>query len=258
MQFLSERIETAIEAVTLRRLLAISSFAAAASGAIWGWEHIVPYLTERGMTGLAGIPIWAIGAFVFLLCALGSVFEYAHRLRISIRPKLRLSFNQDIGGIVETPLKFWTPQSDGTRLLTGEVTCSYLRVHADATSKKPVRECTAFLTGIEKKAPGDTVFKVVPLSYAVQLAGQQEFRVLPNVTRTIDFMTCRHDNNLLLLDGSWPLTLRNAFVDRATYRLTICVNGDGVSETVKVDVNWAGSAQTITAFQSPALQGSAG
>jgi ribosome-associated translation inhibitor RaiA len=45
----------------------------------------------------------------------------------------------------------------------------------------------------------------------------------------------------------WPLSLKDAFKEDATYRFTFAVNHENVTKKIQVDVNWRGQWDTIQA-----------
>jgi hypothetical protein len=81
------------------------------------------------------------------------------------------------------------------------------------------------------------------------LRDDKSFDVLPGVPCTIDFLSCSSQNNRLALTGQSPLALGNVFDDIATYRFTIAVNADGITEHIRVDIEWSGRWDKITGCQ---------
>jgi hypothetical protein len=58
---------------------------------------------------------------------------------------------------------------------------------------------------------------------------------------------CGQFDNKLGFTVPTPFTLERALDDNATYRFTIEVNGDGISETIQVEVDWTGKWDSIVA-----------
>jgi hypothetical protein len=57
------------------------------------------------------------------------------------------------------------------------------------------------------------------------------------------------DNKLGFTVDGLPLRLRDTFDEQGTYRFTINVNGEGITETIRVEVDWTGKWDGITARQ---------
>jgi hypothetical protein len=197
--------------------------------------------------------VWGLLAFLILL--LYFVVEHATRLRLRLVPKLRLSFGPVEEAIVQTPVRTPTGQlvyTGPTTLTfgTSEHMASYVRIRVEAISETTVRGCTAFLIGLEKRTPPSSQFIPIRLPQDVAL-GAQPFDVFPHVRCIVDFLFCSANDNKLTVTGAWPLGLRDAFDDIATYRFTIAVNADGPTETTRADIDWAGKWDTITGSPVP-------
>ena len=77
---------------------------------------------------------------------------------------------------------------------------------------------------------------------------KEPFNVYPNMPHTVDFLrTDERDNKLAASPGiSWPYILEDVFHDKGTYKFTITVNGEGVSKSRTVEIDWKGHWDTIT------------
>jgi len=165
----------------------------------------------------------------------------------TLTPKLQLSFNPR-EGIDQTPVRV-TQQDPGAVIATvREYMATFVRIRVDALSKTTVRECRAFLVRLEKIRETDNAFIPITLPHSLSLR-DAPFDVLPEVTCVVDFLSCSASNNKLVLTGQSPLTLRDVFDDIATYRFTIAVNADDITEQIRVDIQWSGRWDKITGCQ---------
>jgi len=224
MDWFKDRYPTVIEALTAPRVLWLGAIFSIATGA----AHLAPQISWAGHPMLLDTPSWAWGTIAALIAALYFLFEYAHRKRTELVPRIRLSFDQHGMGIV---LSAHQPSVPAPGLK--EPKSSWVRIRADAQSKRTVRGCSAFVTALEKRPSGTTAFTPVPLPQSI----------------FIDFLMSGDWDNKLVATCHWPFILRDVFNDIATYRFTFVINGDGVSQTMKVDVGWNGKWDSITAAE---------
>jgi hypothetical protein len=244
MMWLRDRASTVRDALTLQRVLALPIIFAIVTAAI----RLAPVIAEREAPFLS-IPAWVWGVLAFLIVLLYFVIEHATRLRLRLAPKLKLSFNPN-EAIVQTPAQTQTgelvQQGAATwTFATTEHMASYVRIRVEAALETTVRGCTAFLIGLEKRTPPSSQFIPIRLPQDVPLAGQP-FDVFPRIRCIVDFLFCSSSDNKLRVAGAWPLGLRDTFDDVATYRFTIAVNAEGLTETTRADIDWAGKWDTIT------------
>jgi len=238
MDWLNSRYNTAIEALTAKRTLLVGSIVAAC-GIAGTW---LPQIEWNGRQ-MFDIPTWTWWAVVALAALLGITFEYAHRTRTVLVPKIKTSFDQNDSGVVHTPAKF--KDKDGQTI--SETMIAYVRIKVEASSALGVKECSAFLTGIEKR---NKEGRFVPISLPNSILLTDPVIYVPaRVPRTIDFLASSATNNQLGLTGAMPLTLRNAFDDHTTYRFKIAVIAEHATSEIYVDVIWAGKWDAITAMQ---------
>jgi len=236
MDWLRSRYSTAIDVLTTKRTLYIGSIGAACAFAgTW-----LPQIEWNGRR-IFDIPTWALWVIVALAALLLIAFDYCHRQRVALEPKINTSFDQYDTGVVQSPVVY---KDDKDKLLY-ETTATYVRIKVEASSVA-VKECWAFLTRIEKLVSGR--FVSIPLPNALPLTTPVIY-VPAKVPRTIDFLQSLASNNQLTLAGSWPLTLRNAFDQHTTYRSKIAVVAEHVTSDICVDVMWAGKWDAITAIQ---------
>jgi hypothetical protein len=113
-----------------------------------------------------------------------------------------------------------------------------------------VKGCRAYIVGLEKIRETDDKFIPIALPHGLWLR-EQPFDVLPGVPCTVDFLSSGNNikPNKLTLTGESPLALRDVFDDVATYRFTIAVNAEGVTEQIRVDIEWSGQWDKITGCQ---------
>lgn len=165
----------------------------------------------------------------------------------SIQPKFALSFHPEAEGIARTPIQkiFVGRGADGNPLMS-----TYVRIRVEAISKNTVKNCKAFLTGLEKESADGKSLSTIALPHGIALKNGQMFDVYPNVICHVDFLICTSDyNRLNVPDADWPLELQLVFNDTGTYHFTLTVNGDGLSESITVAVAWPGTWDKITARQ---------
>src|SRR5215467_3104713 len=99
MDWLRSCSGTALEALTARRTLYISSIAAAC-GLAGTW---LPQIEWNGKH-IFDIPTWALWVIVALFALLLIAYDFAHRQRMASVPKIRTSFDQYDQGIVQSPV----------------------------------------------------------------------------------------------------------------------------------------------------------
>jgi|SRR6266496_1751998 len=166
----------------------------------------------------------------------------------TLTPKVQLSFNPTRGGITQTPVQVSQQDPGAVIPMVREYMATYVRIRVEALSKTTVKGCTAFLVDLEKIRDTDDAFIPISLPHGLWLR-EEPFDVLPDVPCAVDFLSCSTQNNKLALTGYCPLALRNVFDDIATYRCTIAVNADGVTEQIRVDIQWTGQWDKITGCQ---------
>ena len=170
-------------------------------------------------------------------------------------PKFAVSFDQERGGItteVDKTEIHMPGTFGGMRVTSGpSFNASYLRICVTATSNVSVKNCHAFILSLEKQAAPTETFLYIDLPHPMPLGERDEpFEVMPKIPRMVDFMKVSEQDNKFIRTGYWSNALAGVFIDKATYRFTIAVNGDGITATpIKVEVVWRGEWNTISARQ---------
>ncbi|MBM3549277.1 MAG: hypothetical protein FJX54_20260 [Alphaproteobacteria bacterium] len=238
MGWFGDRRETVLEALTLKRALAIPLLIAAVTLIV----RIAPHVAPGSDLMLWGVPDWAWGVIAGLALLLYFLLEYANRMRLRLVPRLVLTFDADQGGVVETPEKI----RDGMGATIEEYKAAYVRIHANSATQRTIRNAVAFLTRIEFKPKGEPTFRITRLSYALSLG---QFDIHAGISRHIDFVKSNDKDNTLNFTVPWPLTLREAFKFPGTYRFTIVVSAEDVSSSIEVDIVWTGKWDEMVAHQ---------
>ena len=174
MHWLKDRIATAMEAFTARRTFVVGAIVAVGTLVF----NYLPQLSWTEVPVLFDVPALAWAVLAALLAMIYFLFEYAHRNRMILIPKIRPSFDQHEGGVVQTPTKF----KDEEGRTIHETTASHVRIKVEALSSLTIRGCSAFLTGIEKRKDGS--FIPIQLPYSIPLTNS-EIDVPAKVPRTI-------------------------------------------------------------------------
>jgi hypothetical protein len=71
--------------------------------------------------------------------------------------------------------------------------------------------------------------------------------IYSSVPRFIDFLQVGEEN-VPQLPPPWPLVLRDAFLDKTSYRFTIAVIADCITKQQRVEVNWPGVWNGLSAM----------
>jgi len=243
MGWFGQRKTTLLEAFTLRRVVALPIVIAVVTAVVHGSVALSQLFAQREGQMLLGIPSWIYGVVAGLLLVLYFLIEHATRLRLQLEPRLKIAFNPDAEGIVRTPTEIY---AEGKKIADDEAV--YIRVTLQALSRTTVKNCVAFLTGIEKRRISTDPFIEVPVHGAIYLI-PNPIDVHPRIPMPIDFLKSGRSDNKLEFSMPWPFRLRGALDEQATYRFKIDVNGDGITETIQVEVDWTGKWDAITARQ---------
>jgi hypothetical protein len=168
-------------------------------------------------------------------------------------PQFAVSFDQERGGLTSEVDKTEIHEPGtygGIRVTPGPIFKAwYLRICVTATSNVSVKRCRAFILSLEKQANPHETFIYIHLPHPISLENEP-FEVMPNIRHMVDFMKASERDNKFIRTGYWPNALADAFIDKATYRFTIAVNGDGITaKPIKVDVVWRGEWDRISAHQ---------
>jgi hypothetical protein len=242
MGWLSDYRTTIIEAFTLRRVIALPLVIATVTAVV----HASTALSKQFARGetLLGAPSWAWGLIAGLLLFLYFMIACANRLRLQLEPKINVSFNPNGEGMVTTPTEIY---KDGKLFAHDEAV--YIGITLQALSRTTVKNCVAFVTGIEKRRISNDHFIEIPVHGPLNLT-PTPIDVHPRIPMPIAFLKAgQFDNKLGFTVDGLPLRLRDTFDEQGTYRFTINVNGEGITETIRVEVDWTGKWDGITARQ---------
>jgi hypothetical protein len=240
----ADRGITIKNSLTLERVIAVPIL----FGVITGVDRLASLIAAQRGAMLAGVPGWAWATLAVSWLLLGFMIEYATRLRLSLIPKLALSFNPLKEGIVQTPIEVPVQGSISGQVLIKEYRASYVRIRIDALSKTTVKGCAAYLTKIEKRRHPGEAFVEVPLS-ADLLLTPTPIDVPPKVRGTVDFLTCNDLHNKLVLSTPAPFTMRDIFDEPGTYRITIVVIAGDIDKTIQVEIDWSSKWDMIVGRQ---------
>jgi hypothetical protein len=238
-------LEYILEAFTLRRVIALPIFIAVVTAVVRGSAALSEYLTRQEGHAFLGVPSPAWGILAGLLLVFYFLIQYATRIRKSIIPKISVVFNPSGEGIVRTPTEVYQ-QTEGKWAKIRTDQAVYIRITIRAMSRMTVKGCVAFITRIQKRPTPTASFTEVLVFNAIALT-QTPLDVYPRVPATVDFLKCGQFDNKLGFTVPTPFSLEGALDDNATYRFTIEVNGDGISETIEVEVDWTGKWDSIVA-----------
>ncbi len=227
-------------------------------GSPWFW---VAELIWGGLLSEQGLGPWEVVAGMFILAGVVLVAAIATapiRQRDDLRkyaktliPEVELEFIQGRGGIVETPIKVIGPVGN----VAGEQEATYIRVGVTACSRKTVHNCEPYLCKIEKKNSNgeftETKF-IDPIKLPWSLAPQpfEPKNIYYPMRRFFDVIYCKETTKekLFFPDGVvHGLTMRTLFDDHTTYRFMVLVVGEGVSETLSLDLDWDGKRKNMIA-----------
>lgn len=237
VDWIKQRITTAIEAFTLRRVLAVGGIFAVA-GAVAG---LAPKIKWGGLPMFLSTPAWIWGLIAALISGLYFVFEYAHRKRLETVPKIALSFNPDC--VVHTPTKI--RQVVQGNLVEIDSHACYVCLKVESLSKLAIRDCAALITSIKKRNRTTGQFAPIPLADAIAI--RVPFIIYHGVPNYVAFLQAGENDNTLRVPERYPLIIENAFNEHTVYRVTISVIADGVTSRHTVDVTWAGVWNGLTA-----------
>lgn len=234
------------EALTRKEIILGGVVVTAVTGAIAYYPKIARFLTSSTQETLVGVPGWAVATVVGSLVLSYFLLVYATRLRESLEPQLKLSFDQHESGIAITPIDVIGVDANGQRFVE-RTSGTYIRIHIETVSKKGVSPCVPYIVAIAKRKLGHGPFTSIAIHNPIGLA---EVTVRPSIKAHADFLSCSKLDGRMQITPQMPLALQDAFVDLATYRFAIRVYADDTHRTIGVDVTWKGQYDTITAEQA--------
>jgi len=195
-----------------------------------------------------GVPSWLLSVTLALALFAFWLLQYALGLRRRLTPKIDVQFNPGAEGIVLTPTQVHEQDQTG-KIIIREDEAVFISISLMALSETTIRNCVAFLTKIERRLIPTSPFVDIPIFSLIPLL-PNPIDVHPQIPIPVSFLKAGRSDNKLGFISSWPLRLRGAFDQHATYKVTIGVNGDGVTRTIQVEVDWAGKWDAITARQA--------
>jgi hypothetical protein len=240
MSWIGDRKDTLLDAFTLRRVIAVPILVATVTAVIHGSAALSKIFAHGDGNTLLGAPSWYWGIIAGILLIFWFLLEHANRLRLELKPKLKVSFNPDVEGIVRTPTVILLPNNQRIDDLA-----TYVRITLTCLSGVTVKNCAAFLTKIEKKLPGAAEYSDVPINGSLPML-PSPIDVHPRVPIPVDFLKAGRYENKLGLSFEWPLRLLEAFDDIASYRMTFEVIGEGIAHSVAAEINWTGRWDKIS------------
>jgi hypothetical protein len=196
-------------------------------------------------TVVLGIPVPLLGILLFVLVLFLVMLEYSFEQKKAVTPTIEVSFNPKGEGIILTPVQFQLTDQKGN-VAVGEDEAVYVSITANVISKKTVKNIVGFITKIEKRKTLNQFIEIPVYGYISLGAPGDAYPRVPTVMNVV--RSSRTTGKLDFVQPA-PLRLRDVFKDHATYRFTIEVSGDGVTETIRVDVDWTGKWDEIKARQ---------
>ena len=195
---------------------------------------------------------WFMGAlFLSALIVAGQLGLLVRRQKHQLTPQVTARFSPGNQGCIVTTPEFRHEATTGTTYRSGNA--RYVRVAVESGSQATAESCTAQLVSIEKKLPGD-VFKnaglhdSIVLKWAIDRLEQIDIPYLSK--KYVDIVKTDSETNSLSLVDRHPLTLARVFKDHATYRLTVIVVCGGISQSVKIDLDWNGQWDALAANEA--------
>jgi len=200
-----------------------------------------------GMDNVITIPGWPAFAISISFAGIWTIYALSKltlKQEDDLTPKFEISL-PNAGEAVVTPEKY---QINGEYK---ETESSYIRLCVQSKSKRQIQNCIANIVSMKKCLDG-TNYIDSNIQDSIQLfwsiSGNATNMSVPyRVKRHIDIVRASKETNKLMLTAVWPLRLRGFFDDEATYRLDIVINGDGITESIVIDIFWDGAWNTLKA-----------
>jgi hypothetical protein len=209
------------------------------------YDWLTHELAARGIIDVIGIPDWVAGIVIFTAWTTGMALWHAVKLRRTVTPGFRLSFDPNGFGVVEAVERLVTPDT------AKEFRAMYVRVQGDTVGPAAANNCSAFLTKLWYRAFGkNTHFVEIPLPQPIPLR-DAPFDIFPKIPCLVDFVKgaqTQHGDKLLVV-RNWPFVLREKLNPEGTYKFMVTVYGPGGSKEKSVEVDWTGKWDTLTASE---------
>jgi len=216
MGWLKNRFETLVDALTLRRVIALPLVIAVITALV----RLAPAIARaEGTPMLLGVPAWAWGLIGGLVLLVYFLIEYATRKRLELQPRFDVGFPAGLGIVAAIARE---PTVSNGRVDHGPpFGTRYVRIQVDNLSATTIKDCVAGITKLEKRGKDTANFVSIDLPQTIFLL-KEPFNVYPNMPHTVDFLrTDERDNKLAASPGiSWPYILEKVFDDEGT-----CLSG---------------------------------
>ena len=184
-------------------------------------------------------------------------------LEARLAPKIRLWFDTADAGIQLTPIQTVSTMTVpplpplGVNMIGApgasyefvrEHMASYIRIQAATLTDTTVTGCLTHLTALEMVSDDGTAIPI-KLPHGISLYDAHR-DIQPHVPFAVDFLACdSRDNKLTVPSRAWPLALEDAFATPSRYRVTIVMTYGGISQSIRVEINWLGQWDTISGVQ---------
>jgi hypothetical protein len=241
-----------VDALSLRRVLALSIIFAVVSGTV----QLAPLLArEFNRTMFLGAPPVVWGAISLLLVLCGFLLKRLKEYRELLEPRMTLTCEPDRGGLVQTPVtKFVLDKGQPVfserdrQPVSTRVMATSIRVSVRAASRVAPRNATAFLTKFERLNEGG-VWETSRYNELVQVPWAGEGLAVDLSDLFPKFASVLHieeDNKIGFWNVGMPHTLAEFLARVTKYRLTVAVIAEGMTEQRVIEVDWKGKWDTVT------------
>jgi hypothetical protein len=181
-------------------------------------------------------------------------------LKTKVTPKVRLWFDPDDRGIQDEITETFSmgeplPVCYGQKLIPDaglsvpiRGKARYIRLQAETLSTTEVARCLAHITRLSRITP-DGRYIAINLPHGISLFDKPR-DIWPLVPFTIDLLICDNTNNGPMVPVPWwPSSLLDAFTHPGSYLFEIVVTASGVSESIRVQIDWKGRWNTLSGRQ---------
>jgi hypothetical protein len=189
-----------------------------------------------------GLPGWLVFVALALLCVVGWLFESLVKAHQDLTPKFLASFDPERGGISETQL-----YRNGTEFVDDG---KYLRVTVQNIALRSVENCVANLVRIERQSTPTTTEVLwdqdaLPLAWA--MIRDFEAKIHHEAKRFVEVGRILKGSGQFKFATVLPNRLVTKLRDGGTFIVTVVVTGDGVSQSVQIEVRTDGTFEGFTA-----------
>jgi hypothetical protein len=196
--------------------------------------------SSEGSAMMFGFPSWQVGVMLLLFVCLLAIFEYAVFLQKQLTPTLQMYAESVI-----VPTDVYARDQLGN-ITIDHTRSSWVRIRLESKTRAIVRDCNVYIIKIEKKTIPTAPFTELPMGNAVRLTNNG-INVPPRVPQTVDVFSSGENENTLVFRGiGYSLLLKDAFVDRTTYRFEIiAIIGAGSEKVLTMEMDWSGKWDEI-------------